>query len=189
MTTGHDILGTDAMNSTLLRLLMLGAGLFLGLQLMGCSTQDLSASPTGENGQQPAPVASFSQFSDIPVPAGASMDMERSLLLGAGEEWTGRLAYDTSTNSARVFDLYKAEMPKFGWTELTVIRGDRSVMTYQRGQRIATVEVKSRTVYGSFVTVTVSPNASTSSGGAGYGASSGAYGGGSSGAVSRQPLR
>lgn len=181
-------MGTDAMNSTLFRLLMLGAGILLGMQLMGCSTQDLSASPTGENGQQAAPVASFSQFSDIPVPAGASMDMERSLLLGAGEEWTGRLAYDSSTNSARVFDLYKAEMPKFGWTELTVIRGDRSVMTYQRAQRIATVEIKSRTVYGSFVTVTVSPNASSATGGS-YGSAPGVYGGSSSGGVSRQPLR
>lgn len=176
------------MNSTLLRLLMLAAGILLGLQMMGCSTQNLSASPAGENGQQATPVASFSQFSDIPVPAGASMDMDRSLLLGAGEEWTGRLAYDTSTNNAQVFDLYKAEMPKFGWTELTVIRGDRSVMTYQRGQRVATVEIKARTLYGSFVTVTVSPNASSAGGG--FGSAPGVYGGSSSsGSVSRQPLR
>lgn len=181
------------MNSTLLRFLMLGAGLLLGLMMMGCSgsSQSLSASPTGENGATATPVASFAQFSDIPVPSGASMDMEHSLLLGAGNEWTGRLTYSTSTNSARVFDLYKAEMPKFGWTELTVIRGDRSIMTYQQGARVATVQIQSGTIYGATVAVTVSPNAS--SGGAAasgtYGGSSSGYGSSSSGTVSRQPLR
>lgn len=179
------------MNTTLLRILMLGAGLLLGLMMAGCSgSQDLSASPTGENGATATPVASFAQFSDIPVPSGASMDMEHSLLLGAGDEWTGRLTYSTSTNSARVFDLYKAEMPKFGWTELTVIRGDRSIMTYQRGQRVATVQIQSGTIYGATVAVTVSPNAGTHGG---VSAAPGVYGGSSGsssgGTVSRQPLR
>jgi len=180
------------MNSTLLRILMLGAGLLLGLMMMGCSGpgQSLSASPTDENGATATPVASFAQFSDIPVPTGATMDMEHSLLLGAGNEWTGRLTYTTSTNNARVFDLYKAEMPKFGWTELTVIRGDRSIMTYQQGARVATVQIQGGTIYGATVAVTVSPNAS----GKGASPAPGVYGGssssyGSSSAVSRQPLR
>ncbi len=180
------------MNSTLLRILMLGAGLLLGLTMMGCSSssQSLSASPTGENGAAPAPVASFAQFSDIPVPSGATMDMEHSLLLGAGNEWTGRLTYTTSTNSARVFDLYKAEMPKFGWTELTVIRGDRSIMTYQQGSRVATVQIQAGTIYGATVSVTVSPNAGNGAASSGvYGGSGGSYGGASGGGVSRQPLR
>ena len=73
---------------------------------MGCSGQDLAASQKSESGANIPPVASFAQFSDIPVPSGASMDMNRSLLLGASEEWTGRLAYSTSTASAQVFDLY-----------------------------------------------------------------------------------
>ncbi len=180
------------MKSNLFRLLMLIAGILFGLSMMGCTGQNLAASPAGEDGKPAAaPVASFSQFSDIPVPAGATMDMERSLLLGTGEEWTGRLSYETSTEGARVFDLYKAEMPKFGWTELTVIRGDRSIMTYQRGQRIATIEIKTRTFYGSAVSVTVSPNASSTANGGSYGGSTygGASGSYSSGSVSRQPLR
>jgi len=168
------------MDTAFLRVITLGAGLTLGLGLMGCTGQDLAASPTSENGKTIPPVASFTQFSDIPVPSGASMDMERSLLLGASEEWTGRLVYSSSTDSARVFDLYKAEMPKFGWTELTVIRGERSIMSYQRGSRIATIEIQRNTFSRSQVSVTVSPNTST---GGGYGAPAASNG------VTRTPLR
>ncbi|MBN2752463.1 MAG: hypothetical protein JXQ84_07110 [Rhodospirillaceae bacterium] len=173
------------MDSAFLRIVMLGAGLLLGFGLMGCSSQgqDLAASPTSEDGKTLPPVASFTQFSDIPVPSGATMDMEHSLLLGASEEWTGRLVYSTSTTSARVFDLYKAEMPKFGWTEMTVIRGERSIMSYQRGNRIATIEIQARTIYGAGVSVTVSPNATSESG------ARGSYSGSTSGSISRTPLR
>ncbi len=173
------------MSTAFLRTLTLGVGLALTAGLMGCTGQDLAASPKGD-ANSAAPVASFAQFNDIPVPGGASMDLERSLLLGASEEWTGRLVYTTGTDAAKVFDLYKAEMPKFGWTELTVIRGDRSIMSYQRGGRVATIEIQGRTIYGARVSVTVSPNAG--SGGGSHGGSSG-YGGRSSGGVSSSPLR
>lgn len=171
------------MDSPLMRTLILVAGLLLGMSLLGCTGQDIAASSKGAaNGGEAAPVASFAQFNDIPVPSGASMDLERSLLLGASEEWTGRLVYTTSTDTAKVFDLYKAEMPKFGWTELTVIRGERSIMSYQRGGRVATIEIQGRTIYGARVSVTVSPNAVG-------GGSSPSYGGSSSGGISRTPLR
>ncbi|WP_337997979.1 hypothetical protein [Oleispirillum naphthae] len=169
------------MDTAFLRIIMLGAGLLLGFGLMGCSGQDLAASPKSESGATVPPVASFAQFSDIPVPSGASMDMDRSLLLGASEAWTGRLVYSTSTDPAQVFDLYKAEMPKFGWTELTVIRGERSIMSYQRGSRVSTIEIQKSRFYGASVSVTVSPN--TGTGG------SSSYGGAPSGGVSRSPLR
>jgi hypothetical protein len=175
------------MSTAFLRTLTLGVGLSLTAGLMGCSGQDLAASPQSD-ANSAAPVASFAQFSDIPVPSGASMDLEHSLLLGSSEEWTGRLVYTTGTDAAKVFDLYKSEMLKFGWTELTVIRGERSIMSYQRGTRVATVEIQGRTIYGARVSVTVSPNAG-SSGGAAYGGRSTGYGGRSSGSVSSSPLR
>ncbi len=168
------------MSTAFLRTILIGAGLSLSAGLMGCTGQDLAASPQGDE-NTPPPVASFAQFNDIPVPSGASMDLERSLLLGASEEWTGRLVYTTGTDAAKVFDLYKAEMPKFGWTELTVIRGERSIMSYQRSGRVATIEIQGRTIYGARVSVTVSPNAT--------GGASSSYGRTSTGSVNRAPLR
>lgn len=186
------------MDSTFMRIIILGLGLLLGINLMGCSSQDMSGSKSSA-----APTPSFAQFNDIPFPSGASMDMDRSLLLGSAEEWTGRLVYTTGKDAASMFDLYKSDMPRFGWTELTSIRGERSFMTYQRGSRVATVEIKSRTLYGSTVSITMSPMptggsapASSYSAPSTYGSSSSSSGGApvysggaSSGSVTRSPLQ
>lgn len=148
------------MDQNLFRIIVLGGGVLMGMSLMGCANQDLLPTPNSSPSQEATPkhAPSFTQFSDIPVPIGATMDMQRSLLLGSSEEWTGRLVYSSSSNTAQVFDLYKEDMPKFGWSELTFIRGQNTVMTYQRGARVATIEILSRTLQGTEVLVTVSPN-------------------------------
>lgn len=149
------------MDQNLLRIIVLGGGILMGISLMGCATEGLLPTGSDSSSEQASPkhAPSFTQFSDIPVPPAATMDMDRSLLLGASEEWTGRLVYSSSNSTAQIFDLYKAEMPKFGWQEMTVIRGQRTVMTFQRGARVATIEVSPRTLQGTEVFVTVSPNA------------------------------
>jgi len=150
------------MDQNILRVLLIGGGIMMGMMVMGCTSQDiLPQSDETPRTEAPKYAPSFTQFSDIPVPKGATMDMERSLLLGSSEEWTGRLVYSSSLNTAEVFDLYKEEMPKFGWAEMTVIRGKRNVMTYQRTSRVATIEIENRTLQGTEVSVTISPNASS----------------------------
>jgi len=148
------------MDRSMLRIIVLAGGVVMGLFLMGCVSQDLLPSAeTSPNQPAPEHAPSFTQFSDIPVPASATMDLDRSLLLGSSESWTGRLIYQSTNNAAEIFNLYKEDMPKFGWSEMTVIRGLRSVMTYQRGHRVATIEIQGRTIQGSEVSITVSPNA------------------------------
>lgn len=99
----------------------------------------------------------FGQFTDIPIPDGAEMDLDRTLLLGGREEWIGRLVLDTSRSSSELFDLYRVEMPKFGWTEITSVRADVSILTYIRFGRVATVQIKPGRFRGAEVSVTVSP--------------------------------
>jgi hypothetical protein len=99
----------------------------------------------------------FAQFSDVPVPAGADMDLERSLVLGEQDAWIGRLVMAVGTNPGKTFDFYFGEMPRFGWFPVTTVRAETSVLTYSRGGRIATIQVWGRTLAGSTVSMTVSP--------------------------------
>ena len=48
-------------------------------------------------------------------------------------------------------------MPNFGWREITSIRSDISLITYERGGRIANVRIDSSSTIGTEVWVTVSP--------------------------------
>ena len=99
----------------------------------------------------------FAQFNDVPIPAGADMDLERSLVLGEQDAWIGRLVMAVGTNPGKTFDFYFGEMPRFGWFPLTTVRAETSVLTYARGTRIATIQVRGRTLAGSTISMTVSP--------------------------------
>ena len=99
----------------------------------------------------------FTQFRDVPVPAGADMDLERSLVLGEQDAWIGRLVMAVGTNPGKTFDFYFGEMPRFGWFPVTTVRAETSVLIYARAGRIATIQVWDRTLTGSIVSMTVSP--------------------------------
>lgn len=126
------------------------------LGLPGCSSSSSSGS-----GGAPAPASSFSQFPDVPIPSGATMDVDRSLVLGSGNNWVGRLAYHTTRmmwmgmNGSALYDLYKTQMPGYGWQEVTSVRSSVSVQTWQRSDRIATIQI-SDTTFGAEVSITVS---------------------------------
>lgn len=100
---------------------------------------------------------SFAQFSDVPVPAGAKMDLDRSLVLGDREAWIGRLVMAVGMNQDRAYDFYFGEMPRFGWQPITTVRSETSVLTYIRGGRVATVQIQGRAIAGSRVWMTISP--------------------------------
>ena len=125
--------------------------------LVGC-TGNVDLPPT-ETGNVPgqAPERSFAQFSDIPVPPGVSMDIERSLVFGGREEWIGRLVLTTSRGTGEIFDFFKQNAPQLGWQEITLVRSGTSVLTYSRGERVMTVQITNKTLRGSEINVTVSP--------------------------------
>jgi len=129
------------------------------LSLAGCqSTTPLSASRSATS--VGAAEASFVQFSDVPVPSGASMDLERSLVLGEKEVWIGRLVMDVGLNSSKSYDFFFAEMPRFNWVPVTTVRAETSVLSYTRGERVATIQIKKKTLGGSNISLIVSPKGS-----------------------------
>lgn len=126
----------------------------------------------------------FAQFSDIPVPAGADMDLERSLVLGEQDAWIGRLVMAVGTNPGKTFDFFFGEMPRFGWFPITTVRAETSVLTYARADRIATIQVKGRTITGSIVSMTISPKGQLPGAGNTAARQSGSFG-----SVTNAPLR
>jgi hypothetical protein len=115
------------------------------------------APSSNPNAAMPADTG-FGRFSDIPVPRGADMDPEQSLVLGAREAWVGRLVMRTSDRSTTMYDFFVRQMPGFGWKPLTYVRADTSVLTFSRGDRVATLQIKPRSImWGSEIWITMSP--------------------------------
>jgi hypothetical protein len=134
--------------------LLLGVSAIL---ISGCeNTASLSAS-SRPNSEGAVSEPSFAQFSDVPVPTGAKMDLQRSLVLGERDAWIGRLVMTVSANASRTYDFYFSEMPRFSWSPITTVRAGTSILTYSRGSRIATIQISGRTLGGSDISMTVSP--------------------------------
>jgi len=102
---------------------------------------------------------SFNRFPDIPVPSGANMDMGRTIVFGGGEGWYGQLGLDTGHGPNAMFDFYKQELPSFAWTEITSVRAPVSVLTYERQNRVISIQLEKGTLSGTKVTLTISPRA------------------------------
>ena len=128
--------------------------IFLG----GCeSGMGVKPMPMNKGDSSKSAQASFSQFQDVPIPIGAEMDLDRTVILGARESWIGRLTLETSHNSVKLFNFFKKSTPEFGWQEITSIRSATSVLTYSQTNRVLTIQIIAKTLQGSEVVMTVSP--------------------------------
>jgi len=124
--------------------------------LASCSGDGLQESigPAGEPGSD----LNFSQFSDIPVPSGAKLNLDRTIIIGSSqEEWTGRLSFSNWQSTTENYDFFMGELPKFGWVQIAQIRSEIGILTYQNGNRIMMIKIQEATLWGSEIEMIVSP--------------------------------
>ena len=94
------------------------------------------------------------------MPEGYSLDSNRTIVLGEGDRWIGRLSYSVNSSSDAMFDFVRREMANYGWTEVAVVRAETSQLTFlsSGGDRVASVLITRSTLYGSKVDMTVAPS-------------------------------
>lgn len=167
-----------------------GAALLGILALAACAGDAPPPSGTAQSGTTGPAVgdsqAAFGNFPDIALPAGTAIDLDRSLVLGAGRDWMGRLAFTTRSGGvAEIFAFFRAEMPRLGWTETTSLRGATSLLVFQQGQRVATIQIAGRHFAlggGAAVEIVMAPR------GSGVGSGVGGGGGFGTGGIEQSPL-
>jgi hypothetical protein len=121
----------------------------------GCGSQPMVAPPaTGQTSVAPSNALSVS---DVPVPGGAKLDTEASLLMGGQEHWIGRLVIGTGLTPTEAYNFYQGKMPSFGWSAVTAVQSKISTLTFLRADRVATVQIEPNALSGSTVSVLVSP--------------------------------
>lgn len=112
----------------------------------------MSSSQAGSQGTEP----NASVFPDIPIPEGANMIVDKTLVVGT-DKWFGQLALTAGQSPVAIFDFYRNRLPQFGWDEITSVRAPTSVLTYDREDRIMQMQITSTTLRGSEILITVSP--------------------------------
>ncbi|MDR0367490.1 MAG: hypothetical protein LBH41_02850 [Rickettsiales bacterium] len=115
-------------------------------------TEQMGGKPVGND----LPYA-FAEFSDIPIPERANMILDHTSIYGRGDDWVGKITYTVPYGVSGVFDFYISEMPRFGWDEITSVRGSSAAMSYVRGKRATMVQINPSSLDGTVVTLNVSP--------------------------------
>ncbi len=100
---------------------------------------------------------SFAQFPDVPFPEKTLMNLDETKILGSGENWMGSIVFTAPYNPSSMFDFYMAELPKFSWNQIAVVRSKVSHMTYKRANRVIQILISSTTTGASEVSLTVTP--------------------------------
>jgi hypothetical protein len=52
----------------------------------------------------------------MPMPGGARINNENSLILGSGDGWAGRVAITSAQNANETFTFFRDQFQKAGWT-------------------------------------------------------------------------
>ena len=127
------------------------------LILAGCA-QTAAIAPSGGSviGQDGKGKQVSTQFSDLPVPKGAKMNVDKTVVVGT-RIWFGRLTLDTSHGADAMYNFYSRELPNYGWRRIASIRAPTSILTYERQNRVLYIAIQPSRIRGSEITITVSP--------------------------------
>ena len=142
----------------MLKQIIKAASLAYGLLLMTACSLPATTIPTADGntlaGNSPAVTNSYA---DISISANDELAVDKSLLLNTGEQWIGRAVLKSKLDPVQAFEYYLKNMPNQGWLNITSVQSDVSVLTYEKGSRVATIQIKRGTLRGSQISVTVSP--------------------------------
>ncbi|RTL49126.1 MAG: hypothetical protein EKK46_14940 [Rhodocyclaceae bacterium] len=128
-----------------------GTCLLLGACAM---SQPLVGSATPD---KTSPVASTNslQVSDLAIPPNSKLETEKSLIMGANDKWLGRIVLKTDLPPVQVYNHFYNGMAGFGWSLITTVQAQTSILTYQRGDRVALIQIEPSSLGGTAVSITV----------------------------------
>ncbi len=78
---------------------------------------------------------------EMPLPLGAKINNEASLILGSGENWTGRVVLSIPLGTAEVFNTIREQFQAGGWTLLSSVKAKNSILVLTRQERTVTLEI------------------------------------------------
>jgi hypothetical protein len=123
--------------------------------LVACGSVDIR--PTGKDGAAPPEPSATQLAGDMPVPAGATVRPQDTLVMGTGNRWMGRISLSVPGDSQVVYAYFRDGLPSAGWVLTSSSYSKLSFLTFSKAERVATIQIQSVTFGGNEVTITVTP--------------------------------
>ena len=85
------------------------------LALGACSSMpEFVEQQCSSSGTKSAASPAYQPVSDVPIPAGTKINTDKSLILGEGDKWVGRMVLVMDRPSTQAYTYYLEQMPTFG---------------------------------------------------------------------------
>ena len=94
---------------------------------------------------------------DVPLPPGATIKQQETLVMGAGSTWTGRMSLSVSGEPQAVFAYFRDSLPGSGWTLTSSSFAKLSLLSFSKAERIANVQIQNGSFGNNDVLITVTP--------------------------------
>ena len=109
------------------------------LSLFGCATTD----NLGDLNKRFDEVKKIETllFNQMPLPKDARISPEKSIILGEGDNWAGRIELSSSMETLEASAFFTTEYPKHNWTLVSSTKAKLSILVFTSTTRSLTLEI------------------------------------------------
>ncbi len=80
-------------------------------------------------------------FNKMPLPKDTRISADKSLILGEGDNWAGRIELSSSMEPLEASAFFTSEYPKQGWTLISSTKAKLSILVFTNNTRTLTLEI------------------------------------------------
>lgn len=113
--------------------------LFIFLALTGCATTD-NLGDLSKRFEEIKKIETL-LFNQMPLPKDARISPDKSLILGEGDNWAGRIELSSSMEPLEASAFFTTEYPKRGWQLISSTKAKLSILVFASSTRTLTLEI------------------------------------------------
>ena len=80
-------------------------------------------------------------FNQMPLPKDARISPDKSLILGEGDNWAGRIELSSSMEPLEASTFFTREYPKHNWQLISSTKAKLSILVFTGSSRTLTIEI------------------------------------------------
>jgi len=99
----------------------------------------------------------LSEISDIPIPSKSIIDLEKTFIIGKGDDWMGRLSLINKKNIEEIYSFFLNEMAKFSYKEKSSIRSEVSTLIFENNKKTIFIKISKLNFRKTYIEITATP--------------------------------
>lgn len=112
---------------------------FISLIILSCATTD-NLSDLSKRFEEIKKIETL-LFNQMPLPKDARISPDKSLILGEGDNWAGRIELSSSMESLEASAFFTTEYPKHNWQLISSTKAKLSILVFTSSTRTLTLEI------------------------------------------------